>query len=375
MIKPGKRFFVGRPNVGSRDALYQRVDSILDSYWLTNDGDYVRELESKLADYLQVDHCIAMCNGTVALELAVRATGMAGNVLVPAMTFIATAHALQWQQIRPVFVDIDPHSLNMCPNAAGRMIDDETTGILGVHLYGRPCDITALTNLADEHGLQLVFDAAHAFGSSYQGRKLGGFGDCEVFSFHATKVFNTFEGGAVTTNNAELAAKLRLMRNFGFEGEDAVSYIGTNGKMAEINAAMGLTNFEQVESFITRNQENYKAYQAGLRDVSGIRLIEFDENELNNYQYVIIEIDAKQATCTRDQLKHYLSEHGVIARRYFYPGCHRMEPYRTLYPTAGESLPTTEAFSEVMLALPTGTQIDTEEITQICALIRGYARA
>ncbi|GHA08341.1 dTDP-4-dehydro-6-deoxyglucose aminotransferase [Arenicella chitinivorans] len=375
MLKPAKQFFVGRPNIGNRDALYQRVDSIFDSYWLTNDGGYVRELEAKLADYLDVEHCIAMCNGTVALELAIRATGMTGNVLVPAMTFIATAHALQWQQIRPVFVDIDPHSLNICPAAAERMIDETTTGILGVHLYGRPCDIKSLSSLAEKHDLRLVFDAAHAFGSSYQGRKLGGFGDCEVFSFHATKVFNTFEGGAVTTNDSELAARLRLMRNFGFEGEDAVSYIGTNGKMAEINAAMGLTNFEQVDAFINVNKENYQAYQAGLRDVSGVRLIDFDENELNNYQYVIIEIDAKRAGRTRDELKRFLSEHGVVARRYFYPGCHRMEPYRSLYPQAGENLPATEAFSEVMLAMPTGTQITTDEVSQICETIREYLRA
>lgn len=366
--------FVGRPNVGDRDALYQRVDTILDSYWLTNDGDYVRELESKLAEYLNVEHCIAMCNGTVALELAVRATGMTGNVLVPAMTFIATAHALQWQQIRPVFVDIDPHGLNICPKAAESMIDDETSGILGVHLYGRPCDIKSLSKLADKYDLRLVFDAAHAFGSSYEGRKLGGFGDCEVFSFHATKVFNTFEGGAVTTNNAELAEKLRLMRNFGFEGEDAVSYIGTNGKMAEINAAMGLTNLEHIESFIDVNLQNYRAYRAGLNNLPGIRLIDYDEKESNNYQYVIIEIDEKHAGCTRDQLKNHLSDHGVIARRYFYPGCHRMEPYRTLYPDAGTNLPATEAFSEMMLALPTGTQINAEEVGEICQLIRGYTR-
>jgi dTDP-4-amino-4,6-dideoxygalactose transaminase len=375
MLKRDKRYFVGRPNVGNRDALYQRIDSILDSYWLTNDGDYVRELETKLADYLNVDHCIAMCNGTVALELAVRAMGMSGNVLVPAMTFIATAHALQWQQIRPVFVDIDPVSLNICPKSAARLIDDQTTGILGVHLYGRPCDIDSLSRLAEKHDLSLVFDAAHAFGSSYQGKKIGGFGDCEVFSFHATKVFNTFEGGAVTTNNAELAAKLRLMRNFGFEGEDAVSYIGTNGKMAEINAAMGLTNLEQIDTFMEQNLQNYRAYAQGLQRVPGVRLIDYEPAELNNYQYVIVEIDQTRTGRTRDQLKDYLSEHGVIARRYFYPGCHRMEPYRTLYPDAGKNLPATEAFSEVMLALPTGTQIATEEIKQICALIRGYTRS
>ena len=252
------------------------------------------------------------------------------------------------------------------------MIDDTITGIVGVHLYGRPCNIDVLTEIAERNNLSLIFDAAHAFGASYKGRKIGGYGNCEVFSFHATKVFNTFEGGAVTTNDDELANKLRLMRNFGFEAEDHVSYIGTNGKMAEVNAAMGLTNLEQIDHFLEINLVNYHSYQAGLAMAHGIDLISFDESESNNYQYVIIRVDKALCGFSRDELKHYLSSKGVMARRYFYPGCHKMEPYQSLYPNAAEVLPITELFSQEMLALPTGSQINSDEVSVVCDLIRTF---
>jgi len=365
-------YFVGRPNIGDKERLYSRLDRIFERRWLTNDGQYVRELESRLSDYLGVKHCIAMCNGTVALELAVRATGMTGKVLVPSMTFIATAHALKWQEIEPVFVDIDPTSFNISPQSVVSKIDENTTGIVGVHLYGRPCDIDSLQRIANEHGLKLVFDAAHAFGCSYKGKRLGRFGDCEIFSFHATKVFNTFEGGAVTTDNDELAKKLRLMRNFGFEGEDRVSYIGTNGKMAEVNAAMGLTNLEEISHFIDVNRNHYQCYKKGLSNVNGVSLISYDELENNNYHYVIITVEQSVTGYSRDQLKDFLTAHGIIARRYFHPGCHKMEPYKTLYPKAEASLPVTESFSRKMLALPTGTQIDTDSIQRVCGLIQSF---
>lgn len=372
MPETEKEFFIGRPNIGDKASFYRRLDHMFDQRWLTNDGEYVRELERKLSNYLDVKHCIAMCNGTIALELAIRASGMSGKVLVPSMTFVASAHALKWQQITPVFTDIDPNTYNICPDAVSRMIDSDTTGIVGVHLYGRPCNIDALTEIAQSNNLQLIFDAAHAFGASYKGQKIGGHGNCEVFSFHATKVFNTFEGGAVTTNDDDLAAKLRLMRNFGFEGEDKVSYIGTNGKMAEVNAAMGLTNLEEIDHFIDINRVNYQRYKVELETVHGIDLISYNHNELNNYQYVIINVDSSQCGFSRDELKRYLSNNGVNARRYFYPGCHRMEPYRSLYPNAAETLPNTESFSLRMLALPTGTQINAAEVSKVCDLIRSF---
>lgn len=372
MSEQQKTFLVGKPNIGDKARFYQRLDQIFEQRWLTNDGECVRDLEQRLEDYLDVKHCVAMCNGTVALELAIRATGMSGKVVVPSMTFIATAHALKWQEITPVFADIDADTFNICPDSVTRLIDEHTSGIVGVHLYGRPCDIDILSEIAESNKLNLIFDAAHAFGAGYKGQKIGSHGDCEVFSFHATKVFNTFEGGAVTTNDDELAKKLRLMRNFGFEGEDRVSYIGTNGKMAEVNAAMGLVNLDEIDRFIDINRENYQAYQVGLEAAQGIDLISYDDSELNNYQYVIISVDQSICGYSRDELKSYLSTKEVMARRYFHPGCHKMEPYRSLYPDAGEALPATELFSQRVLALPTGTQICAAEVAQICDLVRSF---
>ncbi len=372
-----KPFYIGRPNIGDRAAFNKRLDKIFADHWLTNDGQFVREFESKLADYLGVKHCIAMSNGTIALELAIKALPMnnkqgQAEVIIPSMTFVATAHALKWQEVTPVFADIDANSYNLCEKSVESLINEHTTGIIGVHLYGRPCNIDTLENLADRYQLKLAFDAAHAFGAAYDGQLIAGFGDCEVFSFHATKVFNTFEGGAVTTNDDELAEKLRLMRNFGFAGEDQVVYLGTNGKMAEVNAAMGLTNLEALPSFIEQNFQNYCTYKKTLSGIPGIKLIEHKQHEACNYHYIIVEVDAALYGAERDALKDFLSEYDVLARRYFYPGCHRMEPYKTLYPNAHRHLENTERFSERMLALPNGMQINQEQVAWLCSLIESF---
>lgn len=220
---------VGRPNIGDRAAFMQLLDQVLDNQWLTNNGPIVQEFERQVAQRLGVKHCVAMCNGTIALEIAIRALKLEGEVIVPSWTFVATAHALYWQGITPVFADIDPTTHNLDPVAVRRMITPRTSGIIGVHLWGRAAPVKELQEIADEHGLALMFDAAHAFGSTYQGETIGRFGACEVLSFHATKAFNTFEGGAVVTNDDKLASTMRLMRNFGFSGYDNVVHPGTNG--------------------------------------------------------------------------------------------------------------------------------------------------
>ena len=360
---------VGRPNIGQRTRLLERFNEILDTKWLSNMGPYEREFEKRVAEMLGVKHCIAMCNATVALEIAIRALGMTDEVIVPSFTFIATAHALQWQQIAPVFCDVDPLTHNIDPRRIEELITPRTTGIIGVHLWGRACDIDALSKIAEQHKLQLLFDAAHALGCSYKGQMIGGFGDAEVFSFHATKFFNTFEGGAVTTNNDELAAKIRLMKNFGFAGYDQVIYIGTNGKMSEISAVMGLTSLESVEQFIQTNRRNYEHYREGLAGVTGLRLLGFDETEKYNYQYLVTEI-GEQAGLSRDEMVQVLHAENIIARRYFYPGCHRMEPYRSYYPQARLMLPQTEQLAERVMTLPTGTAVGPDEISQICEIIK-----
>jgi dTDP-4-amino-4,6-dideoxygalactose transaminase len=361
---------VGRPNIGDRERLLARINDLLDRRWLTNHGPYVEELERRIARYLGVKHCVAMCNGTVALEIVTRAAGMRGEVIVPAMTFIATAHALQWQKITPVFCDVDPQTHNIDPARIEALITPRTSGILAVHLWGRPCDVEALEQIARRHNLKLIFDAAHAFGCSRQGHMIGGSGDAEVLSFHATKFVNAAEGGAVVTNNDNLAHTVRLMQNFGFAGYDNVVALGTNGKMSELSAAMALTSLESMDTFVAANRRNYEQYHQELAGLPGIKVIRYDEHERCNFQYVILEIDQAEAGISRDLLASILWAEGVRARRYFYPGCHRMEPYRSMMPQASLWLPETERLARRLLALPTGAAIAAPEVGTICAIIR-----
>ncbi len=362
--------YVGRPNIGNRESFMARMNDIFDRRWFTNNGQYVQEFERKLADYIGVKHCIAMCNATIALEIAIRGLGLTGEVIVPSFTFVATPHSLQWQQITPVFCDIDPATHNLDPQRVEEMITPCTTGIIGVHVWGRPCAIEDLAEIAKRRGLNLLFDAAHAFACSHRGKMIGSFGDAEVFSFHATKFFNTFEGGAVTTNNDELAAKIRLMKNFGFAGYDKVDYIGTNGKMTEVSAAMGLSSLESLDEFIDVNRRNYLQYRQELADVPGVHLIDYSEIEKCNYQYVILEVDRTVAGIDRDLLVRVLQAENVVARRYFYPGCHQMEPYRSYFPHARLLLPQTEQLAEQVISLPSGTSVSPQNVTAICDIIR-----
>lgn len=361
---------VGRPNIGSKERLLERMSQIVESRWLTNAGPFVKEFEQAVAARTGVKHCIAMCNATIALEIAIRALGLNGEVIVPSFTFIATAHALQWQQITPVFCDVAPGSHNIDPGRIEDLITPRTTGILPVHTWGHPCDVHSLQAIADRHNLKIIYDAAHAFGCGHQGKPIGGFGNAEVFSFHATKFLNTFEGGMVATNDDELAHRIRLMTNFGFSGYDHVVYIGTNGKMNEASAAMGLTNLESVDDFIACNKRNYQAYLSALQQIPGIKLIRYNEADDNNYQYVVLEIDRPVFGLTRDQLLSILWKENVYARRYFFPGCHRMQPYRSFFPHAGLLLPNTERLVERVLLLPSGTAISLAEVGTICDIIQ-----
>jgi dTDP-4-amino-4,6-dideoxygalactose transaminase len=365
---------VGRPNIGDRDRLMERIAGVIDGRWLTNDGPLVHELEEAVAEVLGVPHCVAMCNGTVALEIAIRAAGLTGEVIVSPFTFVATAHALQWQEITPVFCDVDPGTHNIDPARVEELITSRTTGILAVHLWGRSAPVEELTEIAARHNLRLLFDAAHAFGCSHRGRMIGGFGTAEVLSFHATKVVNSFEGGAIVTADDDFAEVARLMRNHGFADYDEVSHVGTNGKMSEVSAAMGITSLESRDEFVEANRRNYDAYRAGLADVDGVELIAYDEAELGNWQYAVIEVD-ESAGLSRDDLQRVLWAENVLARRYFYPGCHRMEPYRTLFPDAGERLPQTERLAERVLVLPTGTAMDPTGVAIVADLTRRAMRA
>ena len=359
---------VGRPNIGSREDFLKYTEEIFDRRWLTNNGPMVQEFERQVADYHNVKHCVAMCNGTVALEIAIRALGLEKEVIIPSFTFIATAHALHWQGITPVFADIDPSTHNLDPESVQRLITPRTTGIIAVHLWARSAPTEALQAVADDHDLTLMFDAAHAFGCSRNGTMVGNFGSCEVLSFHATKFFNTFEGGAVLTNDDELVETMQLMRNFGFAGMDNVIHPGTNGKMIEVSAAMGMANLDAIDSVIDANRRNYQTYREELSGMSGINLLSFDETERQNYQYVVVEV-SEQCPVTRDKIIQALHAENVIARRYFWPGCHKMAPYRELYPHAGEVLPNTQQVAERVVVLPTGPTMDEGMVRAVVSII------
>ena len=366
----GKPLHVGSPNIGNRKKFLERVNHILDDRWLTNDGPYVKEFEKRIAGIVGVKHCVVVDNGTRALEILIRALELKGDVIVPAFTFIATAHSLEWQGITPVFCDVNPRTYTLDPHQVLQRITPRTTGIIGVHLWGQICDTEALGQIARERGLKLIFDAAHAFGCSWKKKMAGNFGEAEIFSFHATKSINSLEGGAIVTNNGELADKMRLMRNFGFAGYDRVVYVGTNAKMNEMSAAMGITNLESMDEFFKVNRKHYQTYERALSGIPGIHLMSYDAQEQCNFQYLVIEMDEEKTRISRDKVMDVLWAENVRARRYFYPGCHRMEPYRSRSADIVHLLPVTERAVQRVLVLPTGTAVQEKDVEKICDLIR-----
>lgn len=366
-----RKLHVGYPEIGDRNHFLKMVNDILDRRWLTNNGPYVCQFEERIAKFTGVAHCIAVCNATIGLELVIRALGLKGEVILPAMTFIATAQALQWQGIKPVFCDISPETFCIDPCQIDNLITPETTGIIGVHLFGRVCQVEQLQKLANKHRIKLLFDAAHAFGCSRDQKIIGCFGNAEVLSFHATKVVNSFEGGAVLTNDDSLAEKLRLIRNFGFKDMDNVAELGINGKMNEVSAAMGIVSFEAFQKFVEINKRNYELYNKLLSDIPGISLMKYDLREKNNFQYIVLSVNEKISGISRDALMLILRAENILARRYFYPGCHRMQPYCFMYSDGLDSLlPVTDKLNKEIMQLPSGSSIEPLDIEKICGLIR-----
>ncbi|HEX6960463.1 MAG TPA: DegT/DnrJ/EryC1/StrS family aminotransferase, partial [Lacipirellula sp.] len=328
-----------------------------------------KEFEAAIGEYVGVKHCVAVCNATIGLQMVVRALGLTGEVIVPSFTFPATVHALAWEGVTPVFCDVDLATHNIDPACVERLVGPQTTGILGVHLWGNACNTARLEEIAERHYLQVFYDAAHALGCGHAGQMIGGFGRAEVFSFHATKFLNSGEGGAIVTNDDMLAKRLRLLRNFGIDGDQVVD-VGGNAKMNELSAAMGLTSFESREEFIARNCENLQEYRRMLASIDGLTLFAPETDEPHNRQYVVVDVDARTAGATRDELFAMLHRENVIAKKYFFPGCHRMKPYRGAYDARLSPLPATEALCERLLQLPTGTAVGPAEIHAIGGLLK-----
>jgi dTDP-4-amino-4,6-dideoxygalactose transaminase len=366
-----EKLYVGRPNLCSREKLHASLDQIFDNRWLTNDGPFLRRFEERLQEFLGVRHCIAVCNATIGLQMVYRALRLEGprrKALMPSFTFIATAHAWEWEGGQPVFCDVDPDRHLLSPSEVEAKLDDETALLVAVHTWGQPCGIEKLEALAKARRVPLVFDSAHAF-SNYSGsRRIGGFGNAEVFSFHATKFFNTFEGGAITTNDDGLAAALRHMRNFGFAGYDQVSRLGTNGKMQEISAAMGLCLLDELDHLLEINRRNYQAYHEAFRDCKELSLLKLDRPETLNCQYIVASLAAGAPPFLRDLLAEVLWAENLLVRKYFHPGCHRAAPYASRMPAP--VLPVTDDLCRRVLVLPTGTAVQPGQIQQAADCIR-----
>ncbi len=359
---------VGRPNGGDRVRLAERFDEVLDRVWFTNNGPMVQKFEQTLANRFAVRHVIAVCNATLGLEIATRAAGVEGEVVVPSFTFVATAHAIQWQGLTPVFADVVPSTHLIDVDSVESLITPRTTAILGVHTWGVGCETEALQRLAARKGLTVMYDAAHAIGCTHRGRPFGSNGLAEVFSFHATKYVNSFEGGAIATNDDALAERIRHMVNFGFEGPDLVTSVGTNAKMSEISAAMGLTSLESEPSFAHQNRIIWDAYTEQFATLPGLSLYTFPEKEINSRQYVVVEV-AEECALSRDEIVAVLHAENCMARRYFFPGVHRMEPYASLAPMSTRWLPNTEALTRRVLTLPTGTAMSPDLVGRVSTII------
>ena len=360
-----KPVHVNLPTVPDRRVLNKLIDDIWKTHGFSNNGTLVKELETKLASYLGVKHCILVSNGTLGLQILIRGMGLTGEVILPAFTFIATANAVRWEGLTPVFCDVEPGTPNLSVQHCKKLITAKTSAILGVHVWGQQCDDEALQQIACDHSLSIIYDAAHAFGCiGPAGRLIGSYGDAEVFSFHATKAFHTAEGGAITTNNDDLAEHLKQIRNFGFVDTDKTTCLGINAKMSELHAAVGLVNHSEFPENVRKSQLAYSTYSRRLREIEDLELIEY--NSPHNFHYVVAFVQDTSLLC-RDQLIQILEAENILARRYFYPGCHQMAPY--IATGTQLPLPETEKLAASTLVLPAGPEISLQDVEKICDVL------
>lgn len=357
---------VGQLNLPARDAFRAAFEDIFRRRHYANHGPLEQRLDAQLAERFQVRHAISVVNGTVALMLMLKALDLKGEVLTPAFTFPATAQALLWAGLKPVFCDVDPDSHMLTAERVADAITPATAAILGVHMWGRACDPLALEQLAHERGLRLVFDAAHGAACAFEGRRIGGFGDAEIFSFHATKVLNGAEGGCITTNDDALATRLRVMRSFHDSAGPTAGLLRMNAKMSEAQAAMTLLGLDALEGLIADNRMRYEAYRQGLQSIAGIRFIDHAAHGASNFQSVVISVDEPAFGITRDALLLRLEAEQVFARRYFWPGVHRIPPFSDV----DWDLPVTDRLCRTLIQFPTGQAVGPEEVAAVCAIVR-----
>jgi dTDP-4-amino-4,6-dideoxygalactose transaminase len=363
-----KPIYVTQPFLPPLDEFIPYLQNIWDSKILSNGGPYHAKLEHNLQEYLNIEHVSLCSNGTFALILALKALSIQGEVITTPFSFVATSHSLLWNHLKPIFVDIEPNNFNIDAAKIESAITPQTSAILAVHCYGHPANTAQIKQIADKHGLKIIYDAAHAFGVKTQEGSIFKHGDLSITSFHATKAFNTFEGGAVFTKSPHTKLYIDKLKNFGFENETTVSTCGLNAKMNEITAAFGLLQLKYISDAIDSRREIDSLYREQLKGVRGLRLPKIDENTTHNYSYFPVIIEPEYHS-TRDELYYKLKKYNVHARRYFYPLISTLDMYKNLPSASLENLPVATAIADSVLCLPIYPTLDRSQVEMICSIL------
>ncbi len=360
---------VTAPLLPDLDEFHVMLQEIWDSKWITNNGSFHKKLESALAEYLKVPYVSLFTNGTLPLITALQALRISGEVITTPYSFVATTHSLWWNGIKPVFVDIDPATGNIDPDKIEAAITPRTTGIMPVHVYGKPCDTKRIQEIADKYGLKVIYDAAHAFGVEVNGESILNAGDMSTLSFHATKVYNTIEGGAMVMHDEKTKKRIDYLKNFGFAGETEVVAPGINSKMDEVRSAYGLLALKQVDAAIEARHQAAVKYREALRPVEGISFMDDMPGVKHNYSYFPLFIDAEKYGMTRDELYAKMKAKNVLGRRYFYPLISEFSTYRGLDSARPENLPNAHKMADSVICLPMHHELGEEEISRVLECI------
>ena len=375
MAEFNSRINVTSPLLPKLDELQPYLKDIWERKWITNNGYYHQELEKTLCEYLKIDYISLFTNGTLPLIVALQALRINGEVITTPYSFVATTHSIWWNGIKPVFVDIDPKTCNIDPEKIEAAITPKTTAIMPVHCYGIPCDVETIEEIADKYGLAVIYDAAHTFGVEINGKSILDYGDISTLSFHATKVYNTVEGGALVSHDARTKKRIDYLKNFGLANETTVVAPGINGKMDEIRSAYGLLNLKQVDEAISLRQKIVEAYCEGLKNISGVNYLDYSNKSIkHNYAYFPIFIDSEKYGITRDDLFEKLKEYNIFARRYFYPLISNMPTYRGYESARPDNLPIANRLADSVLCLPIYKDLQIKDVERIIDLIKRFQK-
>jgi len=364
-----KPVYVTSPALPPLDEFTEYLEKIWESRILTNNGPFHQQFEKELADYLGVKHLSLFANGTLALLTALQVLKITGEVITTPFSFVATTHSLWWNNIKPVFADIEPGHFNLNPDKLEAAITPQTTAIMPVHVYGNPCETERFQEIADTYGLKIIYDAAHSFGVRINGNSILNYGDVSILSFHATKTFNTIEGGAIVCKDAETKRRIDYLKNFGFANETTVIAPGINAKMNELQAAYGLIQLKYIDENIRKRKNIADYYREQLKEVKGIRFINDIDGVNHSYTYFPILVDEKKYGKTRDELYEELKKHNIFSRRYFYPLISQFPTYRGLPSAAAGNLPVAEKITKQILCLPVFPDLPSAAIAKIIKLL------